>query len=53
MMPEMDGIEYLKRVKGNNDICHIPIILLSAKSSLNDQIQGLEYGADEYITKPF
>ena len=53
MMPEMDGIEYLKRVKGNSDICHIPIILLSAKSSLNDQIQGLEYGADEYITKPF
>lgn len=53
MMPEMDGIEYLKRVKENSDICHIPIILLSAKSSLNDQIQGLEYGADEYITKPF
>ena len=53
MMPEMDGIEYLKQVKGNSDICHIPIILLSAKSSLNDQIQGLEYGADEYITKPF
>ena len=53
MMPEMDGIEYLKQVKGNSDICHIPIIPLSAKSSLNDQIQGLEYGADEYITKPF
>lgn len=53
MMPEMDGIEYLKRVKENSNICHIPIILLSAKSSLNDQIQGLEYGADEYITKPF
>lgn len=53
MMPEMDGIEYLKQVKGNSDICHIPIILLSAKSSLNDQIQGLEYGADEYITKTF
>lgn len=53
MMPEMDGIEYLKRVKENSDICHIPVVLLSAKSSLNDQIQGLEYGADEYITKPF
>lgn len=53
MMPEMDGIEYLKIVKANNNICHIPIILLSAKSSLNDQIQGLEYGADEYVTKPF
>lgn len=53
MMPEMDGIEYLKAVKENSDICHIPVILLSAKSSLNDQIQGLEYGADDYITKPF
>lgn len=53
IMPEMDGIEYLKRVKENNDICHIPIILLSAKASLNDQIQGLEYGADDYVTKPF
>lgn len=53
MMPEMDGIEYLKRVKENSNVCHIPIILLSAKSSLSDQIQGLEYGADEYITKPF
>lgn len=53
MMPEVNGIEYLKSVKANRDICHIPIILLSAKSSLADQIQGLEYGADEYITKPF
>lgn len=53
MMPEMNGIEYLKQVKENSNICHIPIILLSAKSSLDDQIQGLEYGADEYITKPF
>lgn len=53
MMPEMDGIEYLKSVKENADICHIPVILLSAKTSLNDQIQGLEYGADDYITKPF
>lgn len=53
MMPEMDGIEYLKSVKENSNICHIPVILLSAKASLSDQIQGLEYGADEYITKPF
>ena len=35
------------------DICHIPIVLLSAKSSLDDRIQGLEYGIDDYITKPF
>ena len=37
----------IKRVKANSNICHIPVILLSAKSSLSDQIQGLEYGADE------
>jgi AraC-like DNA-binding protein len=49
----MDGIEYLKAVKGNKDICHIPVILLSAKSALSDRIDGLEYGADDYITKPF
>ena len=48
-MPEMDGIEFLKRVKANSNICHIPVILLSAKSSLSDQIQGLEYGADDIL----
>ncbi len=53
MMPEMNGVEYLKLVKENNQTCHIPIILLSAKSSLEEQIQGLRYGADDYITKPF
>lgn len=53
MMPEMHGVEYLKQVKVNADICHIPVILLSTKSSLDDQIQGLQYGADDYITKPF
>lgn len=53
MMPVMDGIELLEAVKKNHNISHIPFILLSAKASLDDRIQGLEYGADDYITKPF
>ena len=53
MMPEMDGIEFLKKVKENNDVCHIPIVLLSAKSSVEDRIQGLDCGAVDFISKPF
>ncbi|MDO4165361.1 MAG: response regulator [Bacteroides sp.] len=53
MMPVMDGLDMVKAIKENRDICHIPIILLSAKSSLDDRINGLEQGIDDYITKPF
>ncbi len=53
MMPNMDGIDYLKSVRTDTSICHIPVILLSAKSSVEDQISGLDFGADDYITKPF
>lgn len=53
MMPVMDGLDMVKAIKGHRDICHIPIILLSAKSSLDDRISGLEQGIDDYITKPF
>lgn len=49
----MDGIELLDTVKRNPDISHTPFILLSAKTSVEDRIKGLEYGADDYITKPF
>lgn len=52
-MPEMDGIELLKSIKLNSEISHIPFILLTAKSSIENQIEGLKYGADFYITKPF
>jgi len=53
MMPEMDGLTMVRHIKRDNDICHIPIIILSAKASLDDRLQGLREGIDDYITKPF
>ncbi|MEJ6980031.1 two-component regulator propeller domain-containing protein [Pedobacter sp. P351] len=53
MMPEMDGIQLLDAVKSDNAISHIPVILLTAKYSVETQLEGLRYGADYYITKPF
>ncbi|WP_313265950.1 two-component regulator propeller domain-containing protein [Sphingobacterium sp.] len=53
MMPEMDGIEMLKEVRRDARVCHIPFVLLSAKHAVETQIEGLSYGADYYITKPF
>ena len=53
MMPVMDGLEMVRQIKENSTICHIPIIILSAKASLDDRIAGLEQGIDDYITKPF
>ncbi|NGM64560.1 hybrid sensor histidine kinase/response regulator transcription factor [Sphingobacterium sp. SGR-19] len=53
MMPETDGIQMLEMIKNDVETSHIPIILLTAKSAIEDQIKGLSYGADFYITKPF
>ncbi|WP_088654435.1 hybrid sensor histidine kinase/response regulator transcription factor [Geofilum rhodophaeum] len=53
MMPEMNGIEMCKSIKSNLYTSHIPILLLSAKALLEDQLEGLEFGADDYIPKPF
>lgn len=53
MMPEMDGITFCKKIKQNVNFNHIPVILLSAKSDEETNLQGLKYGADAYITKPF
>lgn len=53
MMPVLDGITLTHRLKQHGETSHIPIVLLSAKQAIETQIQGLEYGADFYMTKPF
>lgn len=53
MMPEMDGFELCERIKKDIEICHIPVLLLTALDDNENLIKGLEFGADEYISKPF
>ena len=53
MMPVMNGIELCKKIKTRIDLCHIPIILLTALDSVEQNINGIRIGADDYITKPF
>ncbi len=53
MMPVMDGLEFCKNIKSNINTSHTPIILLTAKNTLEDEMAGLEFGADQYISKPF
>lgn len=53
MMPEMDGTTLCSKIKTNNATNHIPVVLLTAKSREEDQLEGLETGADAYIVKPF
>ncbi len=53
MMPEIDGFELCKTIKTNFEYSHIPVVLLTAKNTLQAKIQGLETGADAYIEKPF
>lgn len=53
MMPDMDGFEVCKHLKTNQNTNHIPVILLTAKSSTANKIEGLSTGADSYISKPF
>ena len=53
MMPGMSGFELCKQIKTNFDHSHMPIILLTAKNTLQSKIEGLEVGADAYIEKPF
>ena len=53
MMPEMDGLEVLTRLKGKAETATIPVILLTAKVQYEDVLGGYKLGADYYITKPF
>ncbi|PRZ00549.1 signal transduction histidine kinase [Marinilabilia salmonicolor] len=53
VMPNMDGIELCRKIKTNDNLSHIPVILLSARGESGDKIEGLEYGADLYLSKPF
>lgn len=53
MMPEMDGIEFSRRLKSDSSTVDIPLIMLTAKQDMGSIIEGLTLGADDYITKPF
>lgn len=53
MLPEMDGMEILERIRKKSELKKVPVIMLSAKSAEMDKVKGLNGGADDYITKPF
>lgn len=53
MLPEMDGLEVCKELRGDPKTAPVPIIMLTAKAEETDKIVGLELGADDYVTKPF
>ncbi|WP_443777294.1 hybrid sensor histidine kinase/response regulator transcription factor [Bacteroides clarus] len=53
VMPEMDGFTLVKKLKGNSNTNHIPVVLLTSKIEHSDRIRGLDKGADAYLTKPF
>jgi len=53
LMPQMDGFEVCCKIKEDKDVCHIPVILLTAKNMDEDQIKGYDCGADMYLSKPF
>ena len=53
MMPVMDGYQLCKEVKSDMELSHIPIIFLTAKNDIDSKINGLKYGAEAYVEKPF
>ena len=53
MLPKLNGFEVCQRLKQNEATSSIPIIMLTAKSETSDKVEGIEIGADDYVTKPF
>jgi diguanylate cyclase (GGDEF)-like protein len=53
MMPQMDGYEAIRQLRNDTRTAHLPMLILTAKSTLDDVVTGFETGADDYITKPF
>ncbi len=53
MLPNISGIDVLKKIRNDKTLNKIPVIMLTAKNMENDKVEGLEIGADDYITKPF
>ena len=53
VMPKMSGTELCKQIKNDFNTCHIPVVLLTARTAVEQNIEGLRIGADDYITKPF
>ncbi len=53
LMQEMDGLQLCEKIKTDEKTCHIPVILLTSRSEIENKIKGLKTGADDYITKPF
>ena len=53
MLPGMDGLEILRRLRGAPDTAHIPVIMLTARTAELDRVKGLEQGADDYVVMPF
>ena len=53
VMPRMSGTELCKKIKGEFNTCHLPVVLLTARTAVEHTIEGLKLGADDYITKPF
>ena len=53
MMPEMDGFTMLRMIRTNGNINHLPVVMLTSKTDIGNRLEGLERGADAYLTKPF